>query len=135
MLRRLIVSMQSESEKVSWNLSEILIKQIGNLLAQANSNFIAGRIGNAFTIMQTIRLLIHHDLGEKEVKKILKSEEEATSMINNTDMYKGFNVDEGKKILFFDGRAKYVLYHNLVMSCLKEHGYSIPPKAETHRIV
>jgi len=127
--------MSEESEKVSWNLSEILIKQIGNLLAQASSNFIAGRIGNAFTMMQTIRMLIHQDLKKEEIKDLNTAEKDAKNMSNSADLYKGFQIDAERQKKFFEGRLKYVEYHNLVMDCLKRHGYSIPPKAEAHRIV
>lgn len=122
-------------EQVAWNLSEILIRQIGGLLQKANTEFINGHIANAFTTMQTIGLLIFHDLAPEEVTAITNAEKEARDIINSSGLYIGFKVDSNKRDKYFDGRTKFITYHNLIMKALKRHGYSIPPKPDTARII
>lgn len=120
--------------QVSWNLSESLILQISNLLQNATNNFINGKIGNAFTSMQAIRLIINQDLISSEIKDLDKKEKEAALMINYNQVYRGFAVDGNKQTYFFKGREKYLAYHHAIMAALKLHGYSIPSRPDSKRL-
>lgn len=125
---------ENVNEQVAWNLSEILIGQIGNLLQKANTEFINGKIANAFVSMQTIRLLINQDLAPEEITALNSAELEAIKIMNSGSIYTGFTTNESKKKQYFLGRAIFVDYHNLIMGALKRHGYSIPPKPDSTRI-
>lgn len=128
------MNFETSNEQVAWNLSSILIEQIGLLLKKAITENINGKIGNAFRVMQNIRLLIHHDLSPDEVKDLIDIEKKASAIINNGDLYKGFKADEDKKAKYFIGLELYIKYHNKIMNALKKHGYSIPGKLDSTRI-
>lgn len=128
------MNFESTNEQVAWNLSSILIDQIGLLLRKAVIENINGKIGNAFRIMQNVRLLIHHDLNEDELQELIELEKKASIIINNGDLYRGFEEDDQKKTKYFIGLECYIQYHNKIMIALKKHGYSIPGKLDTTRI-
>lgn len=122
------------SQQVAWNLGSSLIMQISNLLQNASNHFIAGRIGSAFTIMQAIRLIVDQDLDAEERQEIIKQEKKAASIMNHSDVYRGFEIDHKKKTSFFQGRQIYLDYHNQIMAALKKHSYTVPAKQDTVKI-
>lgn len=123
------------TEQVSWNLSQMLIIQIGNLLSEASKYFIMGSISDAFVRIQSIRMLISHDLSEEELSSLLDLENKyGGQIINGGNLNKGFKTDDRKLKVFTDGRTYFIQYHGKVMNSLKKHGYSIPPKQDSSKM-
>ena len=101
-------------ERVSWNLSEGLIRQLSNLLAQSNARYLAGNIEGAFYCLKVVRQRIIQSLKEDEREKCFELEKKFSnnsfSSINQKEQHNNFKM---KQYLVYDK------YNTLLMDYLE----------------
>lgn len=101
-------------EQVSWNLSQILIQEIGGLIAQGSYAYRKGRVNSCFFAFQEIRVLIHADLS-KEEKEFLDGLDRQR---------RGLKSNDPKNISFVRK------YREKIMDLLSKYGYLISKKID-----
>jgi len=115
---------EKNSEQVSWNLSQALINEISSLLLQSNTQYLQGKIDQAFFSLKAIKLRIIQNLSEEECQAFRKLE--------NLSFLKLEKATEQQK-LFLIGR-NYENYNNLVMRSLQKYGFLIPFKQSSKQM-
>lgn len=127
---------KEEKEEVSWNLSQIIIIEIGNNLRIASDLYYHRRFFDCFMKLKTIsmRIIPYIDLTEKsELKKI----EKQIFFINGKcfPIKQGFTkLNEEMIKSFFDLRLNVDKYNNFLLFLLKEYGLLIQMREDRTKI-
>jgi len=117
------------NERVSWNLAEALIIQLGNLLAQSNSNYLNGRIDKAFFCLKVIRQRIIQSLKPDERKQIIELEKEFVGNgFSKVNQIKEYQNQKQKQMVVYEK------YNTLIMDFLEKYGYLIKKQEDDTRI-
>ena len=128
------------TEQVSWNLSQQIIMQIGNLMSTASSDYLKGDYPSCFHKFREIRVLIGNDVSKEELAKLKEVEERIISYIPYTNpTIKNKYHNKGNLINYVNRQnndAVYVLftYRELIIELLGKYGYHIAKKEETARM-
>jgi len=110
-------------EQSAWNLSQMLIFQISQLLQEASLFYTKGNVRKAYFKTREIRFLIHADLTEEEIKECKRLE-------------KLFSVLPSKRPMRAVQIQEYFLtkYREEIFNLLKKYGYLVSKKEESTRM-
>lgn len=131
------------AEQVSWNLSESIIQQIGELLHQSRTAYLNGELDKCFYAVREIIFLIYADLNEDERNKIEDMrkrflEYHKLSRVPNIKIKKILEKQYGEVPDFVDLKAKadeeLAELRKYLMILLDANGYTIQKKQETQRM-
>ncbi len=126
--------MVEETIQVSWNLSQSLIAEIGNLLHQASTHTLHEKYWLAFDCLKAAKLRFIHSLNPKERKEFEAQEKVITKYLKYHIMELEYlNPNMWHKIRNII-RLETDKYNTLVMDTLNKYGYLIPPK-ENHKLM
>jgi len=112
----------NEEDQVAWNLSSILIQQIGILIIRGSTYYTKGNLIKCFFDFQEIKTLIHADLDPNEKKHLDKLE-------NILFKYR-------KEIKINNNFNKYLRkYRERILEFLSKYGYLISKKKDSKKII
>lgn len=126
--------MEGDSFKASFNMAQILISQIGNLLAQTNYNYVRGDIPLAFYCTQSIKMNIVQNLDQDERKKLNELESKLAELIENYNLVKRNKRDEAK-VINKKIAGLYLKYKEEVMDLLNKYGYLVSERQDASKMV
>ena len=118
-----------EIKEVGWNLAQHIIFELSERLGGANESYIAGNYPKAFNNMKAVRMRITPSLS-KEQKADLTIKENQFARQYALSVSKGFGHTEKQALALSKVYILYGEYNDLVMECLKQYGYLIPPKED-----
>lgn len=115
---------RNEEDLSAWNLSQNLIQQIGALIYSASQSFKSGKLNNSYWDSREIRLLIWHDLNDKEKKDLYSLEQNLGKMCSGKTI-----TQESDKNYFL------TKYREMIIELLGKYGYLISKKKDSKRIM
>ena len=123
---------ESEPLQVSWNLSQMLLQEISELLYISSHAFVERRLSKAFESLKGVRMRIVQSLNQEERKQLSTIEEQARQRIlieNSVGMPS--NIYDGNR-----GKlAKIVeVYNDMIMDMLEKYGYLIAKKEDVKKV-
>lgn len=131
------------TEQVSWNLSESIILQIGDLLQQARNSYLRGDLERCFYAVREIIFLIYADLSDEERGKIEEMRKNfleyyRLSRVPNLKVRKILEKQNGGMPDFVELKRKadeeLSELRKYLMILLDANGYTIQKKEETKRM-
>lgn len=127
--------MEENENKVSWNLSEHLIKEIASLLAQSSSYFIGRQYDRCFDCLVAAKLRAIQSFNEKERNVFETAEKKILHYINAIGSrelrHNNFDLWIKTNNLTYDGICNYNV---MLMDALNRYGYLIKLQEDTTRL-
>jgi len=121
-------------QEVSWNLSMILIAEIGNLLNHASNNYVKRNYGKAFDYLKAVKMRVVAYLSKDEINKLSDMEDKAYKYIEFSKP-KGFNpIGESYYENTFKLWKLLDEYNTFLFSLLRKYGLLIPMKEDTSKL-
>ena len=122
----MIETKKEEIERVSWNLRQLLIYDIGDLLRSASVQYVKRNYAKVFDYLKAAKMRVVAYLNAEEIQKLADMEIKAYGYINATKPT-GFNtLSEDTKKNQKDLWLILDSYNNLLFSLLKKYGLLIP---------
>lgn len=124
----------NRTEEVSWNLSQILISEIGNLLNNASHNYVKRNYAKTFDYLKAVKMRIVAYLSEAEIKNLCILEEKAYKYMEVRKPH-GF-----KPITPEQSKNNFLLwklldeYNTTLFILLRKYGLLIPMKEDTSKL-
>lgn len=120
-----------ETEKVSWNLSQALIMELGNLLRRASDYYIRANYQLALNSLQAVRQRIIQSLDPTERKDLRNQEVELQKLIyGESQENTGFKVTSKFYKIRAELQHKFEDYNEALMDLLEKYGYLINKKED-----
>jgi hypothetical protein len=126
---------KEEVDQSAWNLSQHIINQIGNLLVTASTKFRRGDIQNSYWDTEEIRILIHDDLDDEEIKKLKEYEQRICRLYSVTKkniITNREDIGEDTKREIMSAKHQHYVevkeYRMYIMELLGKYGYSVSKK-------
>lgn len=107
--------------KVSWNLSEAVMIEIGNLLKEASLSYTDGKMQRWFWTLKTIKMRIIPKLNSSERKELLEREHDIR-LCQKIPKYRKYLPNHIEK------------YNELILDLLEDKGFYPQNKEDTTKI-
>lgn len=128
------MSKEEENEQVSWNLSQIIIVEIGNNLRIASDLYYQRRFFDCFMKLKSVGMRVNPYLSVDEIGN-LKTIEDSIFKKNSKTKRVGFGKPTGEAAQAFGSiRIKVDEYNNKLLSLLKKYGLLIATKEDKTKI-
>lgn len=118
-------------EKVSWNLAEALIEELGDLLKQASRNYVQNNFDKVFSILKAIRMRIVDRLTDEELKMFIDMEDNLYILSNKKKQTGDFGKPNKETI---ESGYKFWKtldnYNNTLLKTMRKYGYLIGAKQD-----
>jgi len=126
-----MVKQNNSSDEVSWNLSQLFINEIGNLLNEASRNYVNRNYSKSFDDLKAVSMRVVAYLNEEEIEKLDKLEKNFYKNSNNT-IKNGFEKPTIKILKALKLQLYYYTeYNNCLLKLLRKYGLLIPLKEDT----
>lgn len=128
-------SKEKKEQKVSWNLSESLIQEIGDLLKEASRTYIQNHFDKTFSILKAVRMRIIDRLKDDELKIFVDMENKMyllSKLKNNREDFGAQSLENLKYSYEFWKLLDD--YNNMLLKTMRKYGYLIQAKEDKTRL-
>jgi len=126
--------MENKNEKVSWNLAQNLVMEIGEILHESTKAYLSGDIIKWFFQQKAIKMLVVSSLGKDE-RKIMSDRETVISQLIKPATSEFVSPKVNQRAV----RAKLAFlvekYSECLMDLLEKYGYLISKRENAGRMV
>lgn len=123
--------MGQDNEKASWNLSQLLIMEIGNLLSRSSDAYVSGNYSKAFENLKAVSMRVVSYLEQEEYEKLIDLESNMSMFVRGIKLRRPFEKrHEVSLIAEMKLQKKLDEYNKLIFFLLKKYGLLIPAKKD-----
>jgi len=137
-LNHLILNMDNETKKVSWNASQGIIMEISNRRSLANTLFINNQIKKAFNTLIAIKQSVIQSFNKPEREKLNEIEKKFNQIAGALVPSASHSFNTQSRINFKEAQSLainiYSEYNELIMDLLEDRGYLISEQTDASKM-
>ena len=125
----------NKEQKVSWNLAEALIQELGDLLKEASKNYIRNDFDKSFGILKAIRMRVVDRLKDEELEMFIGMENQMYLLSKQKKAKGDFGV-QSRENLESSYRFWRMLddYNNKLLRTMRKYGYLMESKGDRTKL-